>query len=265
MRKSLALFALAAAVAAFVIAGFTGCASEATPAETLEFRSNNVNTNGLAVPKDKSVIIGIVARDKDGKEIEIDVGALEWESSDPSVVEVKGLGDACLVTGLHDWFDSPAGDGGMAGGAPGNAESDAGTGGADAGTEPPVDGGGGGDAGPPPEPIYGKEPEATLTAHYGGATASIPVRVVLNAEGKWRVVIDKSVSQDLSLTQNGRNVAYTGTADNASGTIDGTSFSLTQPSLQVTLTGTFTTKVDVSGTYVGPGGVTGEWVAQKQP
>lgn len=250
-RRSLLLLAPAAAVAAFFIAGFSGCASESAPAETLEFRSSSINAEGLAVPKDKSVIIGIVARDKNGKEVEIDLGSLVWESSDPAVVEVKGLGDACLVTGMRDWFDS--------------IDPDAGA--AETGSGGPVEDGGsdaGGDAGAP-APVYGKEPEATLTAHYGGATASIPVRVVLNAEGRWRVVIDKSISQDLSLTQNGRNVSYTGTADNASGTIGGVTFSLTQPSLNVTLSGAFTSKIDVSGTYVGPLGTKGDWVAQKQP
>lgn len=257
MRRMLLLLAPAAAIAALSLAGFSGCASEAASVETLEFRSNNINAEGLAVPKDKSVIIGIVARDKGGKEVEIDLGSLEWESSDPAVVEVKGLGDACLVTGLRDWFDSTQPDGGAPEGGGGAAPTE------DAGVS--EGGADGGDAGAPPVPVYGKEPEATLTAHYGGAKVSIPVRVVLNAEGRWRVVIDKSVSQDLSLTQNGRNVAYTGTADEASGTIDGVTFSLTQPSLKVTLSGTFTSKVDVSGTYVGPADTKGDWVAQKQP
>ncbi len=246
-RRSLLLLAPAAAAAAFFIAGFSGCANDDVPVESLEFRSTSINAEGLAVPNDKSVIIGIVARDKAGKEVEIDLGSLEWESSDPAVVEVKGLGDACLVTGMRDWFDSTDPDAGALG-----------TGGAG-----PV-GDAGADAGVPTD-FYGKEPEATLTARYGGATASIPVRVVLNVEGRWRVIIDKSLSQDLSLTQNGRSVSYTGTADSASGTINGVTFGLTQPSLQLTLSGTFTSKVDVNGTYVGPGGVSGQWVAQKQP
>lgn len=218
----LMFFALIAALAAC----FADCGGKHAPAASLELRSSAIIGGEMAVPKGKSVIVGIVGRDSFGVEVKLDLSQISLKTTDGTVVEVKLLGDAFLVTGLRDWFDSP------------NV---------------------GADAGPPS--IYGAEPTATITVSCGDATAALTARVVLNVTGTWRVIIDGRTALELQLDQQSRGILYTGTTGNANGSVDGNAFTLSQQG--IILNGTFTSRTEASGTYTGL--AKGSWKAQKQP
>ncbi len=88
----------------------TGCgSSNANPVVSIEFRSVLIENGELPIPKGKSVPVKIVGRDAAGNETDLDLGALQWKMTDESntLVEVKPLGNAFLVTGLRDWFEWP--------------------------------------------------------------------------------------------------------------------------------------------------------------
>jgi hypothetical protein len=251
--------AVPAALCAILALSLPSCGEDPPAAMSLSFASDDIRDGVLPIAKDaeRGVLVGVVGHGADGSPVDLDVGAIEWSSSDPEILDVRGLGEPAVVTCLADWFDTPPGmmpEGG----------ADAGTGGSpDAGTGD-TDGGTGGDGGVPPGPIYGEEPAATLVVRYGEVEASIEVRCILNAAGNWRVVIDGgAIIQDLSLKQNGRTITYEGTSGNASGTIDGDAISLAQQGFM--LTGTFTSRDEVSGTYTGPGGISGAWTATRRP
>lgn len=213
----------------YVFAAFAlvGCASSDPPVVSLHFASEDIEDGTLPIPKDGSSLVGVIAIGEDGEPVEVDASEFSWETSDAATVEVKTLGTAALVTGMRDWFDS-------------------------------VPEGG--------DPATAHEPTATLTVVYhAGASdeirATIPVAVVINAAGRWRATVEGLGSQALALEQHGRDVTYVATAGEFGGRIEGGTFTLMQQGF--TLTGTFTSRTEVTGTYVGPGGVTGAWSATK--
>lgn len=209
-------------------ASFAGCGSAPPDVASLSFASQDIENGELPIGRDGSALVGVVARDPDGREVEIGAGEFTWSSDDTGAVEVKALGNAALITGKTDWFDSVP-DGG--------------------------------------DPASAFEPHANLTVtyHAGQAdevSASIPVAVVLNAAGTWRATISGLGDQVLTLDQRGRHVTYSGTAGDASGSIDGNRFTLAQQGFM--LDGTFTSRTEVSGTYTGPGGISGTWSAVRE-
>lgn len=219
---------LACAFSAFLLAlgaSFSGCGSAPPDVASLSFDSQDIENGELPIRKDGSALVGVIARGPDGREVEVGAEEFTWSSDDTGAVEVKTLGNAALITGKIDWFDSVP-DGG--------------------------------------DPASAFEPHANLTVTYhAGQTdeisATIPVAVVLNAAGTWRATISGLGDQVLTLDQRGRRVTYSGTAGDASGTIDGSTFTLAQQGFM--LNGTFTSRTEVSGTYTGPGGISGAWSA----
>lgn len=246
------------------------CSGSDPDVASLEFSSADIVDGELALAKDGSVLIGVVARDPAGNEVEINASDLEWTSSNPEVVEVHGLGTAALLTGLRDWFDSaappcPSTDAGVPDGGTGGTDGadgcpEGGAGGADGGA-PPDGGAGGDDVGP----TLPHEPSAELTVRYrGDITATITMRVVLSAAGRWRAIIDDGkLTQDMTLEQDGRRVTYTGTTGNANGLVRDDHFTLMQ--LGFTLDGTFVSRMEVRGTYAAADGSSGVWVATRLP
>lgn len=225
--RRLLVCAFFAFLCAFGVA-FSGCGSAPPDVATLSFASQDIENGELPIRKDGSALVGVVARGPDGREVEIGAEEFTWSSDDTNAVEVKALGNAALITGKTDWFDSVP-DGG--------------------------------------DPAAAIEPHATLTVTYhAGQTdeisASIPVAVVLNAAGTWRASISGLGDQVLTLDQRGRRVTYSGTAGDASGSIDGNRFTLAQQGFM--LDGTFTSRTEVSGTYTGPGGLSGTWSAVRE-
>ncbi|MEY4744826.1 MAG: hypothetical protein RL272_771 [Candidatus Parcubacteria bacterium] len=225
--RRLTLCAFFAMLAVFG-AAFNGCVGTPPNVATLEFASQDIENGELPIRKDGSALVGVIARGPDGREVEIGAGEFTWSSSDPASVEVKALGTAALITGKIDWFDS-------------------------------VPEGG--------DPAAAFEPHAVLTVTYHAGrddevSASIPVAVVLNAAGTWRASIAGLGDQVLTLDQRGRRVSYGGTAGDASGAISGDQFTLSQQGFM--LTGTFTSRTEVNGTYSGPGGVSGTWTAVRE-
>lgn len=225
--RALLLIALIALTG--VVTAFAGCGGEPPAVASLEFESGDIESGELPIGKDGSALVGVVARNEAGEEVEVDGSEFTWESEDGDVLEVRGLGTAALITGRIDWFDSYPADGG--------------------------------------DPSTAHEPHTNLvvTYHPGGSDelrATIPVAVVLNGAGRWRAMIDGLGEQVLTLDQRGRHVSYSGTTGNASGTIVGNLFTLSQQGFM--LTGTFTSRTEVSGTYTGPGGISGTWSATRE-
>ncbi|HTM68042.1 MAG TPA: hypothetical protein VL426_01980 [Candidatus Binatia bacterium] len=223
--RRLLLAAVLAAIAS--VSTFSGCASEPPNVASLEFASQDIENGMLPIRKDGSALVGVVVRDGEGHSVELDASEFVWESDDPAL-DVKGLGNAALITGKADWFDTVP-DGG--------------------------------------DPATAHEPRANLivTYHQGQGdevSASIPVAIVLNAAGRWHASVSGLGDQTLTLDQHGRHVSYTATTGDLAGTIDGDQFTLSQQGFM--LVGTFTSREAISGTYTGPGGVTGTWSASRE-
>ncbi len=82
------------------------CSSNsASDVEKIELWSSGITNGDYAVPKNRSIIIGIIGRDKAGNSVGMDFSKIEWKSSDNKFLAVQPLGEGCLVTGLRDWFD----------------------------------------------------------------------------------------------------------------------------------------------------------------
>lgn len=220
LRLLVALFIFAASLA--------GCIGGAPPVSRLEFASGDIENGELPIGKEGSALVGVVARNESGAEVDIDGSEFTWESEDANVLEVHGLGTAALITGKIDWFDSYPADG---------------------------------------DPATAHEPHANLVVIYHAGQsdeirATIPVAVVLNGAGSWRASISGLGDQVLTLDQRGRHVSYSGTTGDASGAIEGNLFTLSQQGF--ILTGTFTSRTEVSGTYTGPGDISGTWTATRE-
>jgi len=224
--RSLFLVALLAAFSCLAL--FSGCTSAPPDVASLEFQSQDIENGILPIRKEGSALVGVIARNASGEEIELDASEFVWRSDLPDVVDVKGLGNAALITGKIDWFDT-------------------------------VPEGG--------DPATAHEPRANLVVIYHEGQddelmATVPVAVVLNASGRWHASVSGLGEQTLTLDQRGRHVSYAATTGDLAGTIDGNQFTLSQQGFM--LVGTFTSRTAISGTYTGPGGVTGTWTASRE-
>jgi len=224
--RSLFLVALLAAFT--VLATFSGCASAPPDVASLEFASQDVENGTLPIRKEGSALVGVVARNADGVEVQLDASEFVWRSDAPEILDVKGLGNAALITGMIDWFDT-------------------------------VPEGG--------DPATAHEPRANLIVIYHEGQddelmATIPVAVVINAAGRWHASVSGLGEQTLTLDQRGRHVSYAATTGDLAGTIDGNLFTLSQQGFM--LTGSFTSRTAITGTYTGPGGVEGTWTASRE-
>jgi hypothetical protein len=306
--------ALAALVSALSV--LTDCGSQGEVAR-IGFVSGDITSGNLAIAKDGATLIGVQAYDGKGDPVDVSADSFGWGSADTSVLTVKSLGGAALLTGVADWFDTVVIVFPDAGGATANettrvpiempydpkpglvlnigrvsnadaartdasTDNDAGIGDStvgdsgdvdaaipDSGTSPVPDAS---DASPEADaktaaaqPAAPHEPRTQLMVTYDDGsrtiTASLPVAVVINVAGDWHVVIIGVTEQDLTFTQHGRTVSYAGTGTTASGSINGDQFTLNQEGF--VLTGTLSSPTDASGTYAGPGGLTGTWTAHK--
>jgi hypothetical protein len=222
---------------AILSASLMACGEEIPPIQTLTIVSNDIHDGSLPIIRDRGVFVGVTATTADGSELNDDfLQEVEWSTDDPGVIEVHSLGSTCVLRGLMDWFDTTGG----------TATSTEGDGGAATETETET----------ASEPF---EPSATLTARLGEATTSVRVEVILNGAGQWTVVLDGENEISLELEQSGRIVSHPTTG--AEGRIDGETLSL--DFLGYVLTGSFTGRNRVEGTYSTPTGGSGTWTAER--
>lgn len=210
----------------------SGCSDEDPDrAVELKFRSKDIADGELAINKGDGVLVGVTSADENGEEFDI-FEDITWETSDPDMLYVEGLGSTALCEGLKDWFDTLP-------------EEDDGDAGADAGID---DAGAEVDAGEAelPEP---HEPRAVLTVRYGNVKASIDVAVVIDAAGKWTIYIEDKEKPlvELDLRQSGRHV----TSDMAdyTGRIEGNAILLSVDKYE--LEGIFIDPDNIAGTLGG--------------
>ena len=227
MQKYVALFFLTSLVFQ------NGCGGKNNNVATVEFNSKDIKDGVLPIIKDKSVLLGIVAKDGNGKAIEnIDTEGYEWEISNPDIFTFRGLGDVAIITGLQDWFDVTS---------PSVASSTI------AATSTIT------------------EPLTTLSVKYGDAKTTIQIFGIINVEGAWHLTVG-DFTQDLMLTQNGRRVDLDGAIGTINGIVEKNSYIIPEPFMGITLKGTFISREEIRGTYINTtANTTGTWTAIKQP
>ena len=207
------------------------CSSGSTTSATkLVFHSKLIEGGEMAVPRDAAggTLVGISGLDKAGHLANINPAEIKCTSSDETVVKAIPLGNACIVTGLVDRFDSPPGDAGV---------SDAGTNGS-------------------ATDIYGAEPEAVITASIGKTKTELTVRVVVNAAGTWQIEAS-GLTDEVVFEQVGRKLFVAGT-NAPSGAIEDDLVTLLRDGL--TFDGILGSRTTVSGTS---GAIA--WSAKKNP
>ena len=104
----------------------------------------------------------------------------------------------------------------------------------------------------------GREPSAEVIVTYGETSARFPADVVLNASGKWNVLVD--LRQDtITLSQTGRKLTHL--LSQSAGEIQGKALTLTVGTM--TMQGNFTSRNEVQGQYLAADGSVGVWQAQR--
>jgi len=103
------------------------------------------------------------------------------------------------------------------------------------------------------------DPEAVITATYGGLTATVTARVILEVDGVWSVTVGTDAPLMVPFLQDGRTVSQP--LAGMEGTLRGATLSVTTPDLS--LEGTFTSRTTIEGIGTDSVGTVYQWSAVK--
>lgn len=104
-----------------------------------------------------------------------------------------------------------------------------------------------------------EDPKAILTATYQGLTASVDASVILDAEGTWTITIGSEDPMLVPFLQKGRTISQP--LAGMEGELHGATLTVDTP--DITLTGTFTSRNELSGTGVDADGNVISWSATR--